>query len=462
MSRSISATTPSKPALKSKSLFPLASLALAISGAFHPAESAPDLPPELATLDAQFIALKTERVTGPFEAEVAKLNSGYLDRLKKLIAEEKAAGNLDGLLALDAEQEHVAFKQTVPETDDEKTPANLKATRQIYREAHAKLVATRAANLSALAGALDKRLAQMESELIKTDRIADAKTVREYREVLAAQTPATSEATPASVAGPTMPEPTPSSNLAMKDGVTNTLGMKFLPVKGTDVLFCIHEVRYKDYAAFAPGAEGIDNQWKDQSADGFTPTDRAEEHPVIRVCWVHAKKFCDWLSKKEGKRYRLPTDREWSIAAGVGDAEKWGPETTPATVSKNTRDYSWGDSWPPRKGAGNFGDESMKAKFPDRKEWLKGYDDTFPTTAPVMSFEPNEFGLYDMGGNVQEWCEDWLSDKQDRRVLRGSPWGAYERVDLLASTRFSHIPLARHFNRGFRIVLDLSAGQAAE
>jgi len=462
MSRSIQTTTPSKPAFKSNSLFALGSLALAISGALQPAESAPNLPPELAALDAQFIALQAERVSGPFEAEVAKLNSGYLERLKKLIAEEKAAGNLDGLLALDAEQEHVAFKQTVPETDDEKTPANLKATRQIYREAHAKLVATRAANLSILAEALDKRLAQMESELIKTDRIADAKTVRDYREALAAQTPASGAATPSSAAGPAMPEATPASTLAMKDGVTNSLGMKFLPVKGTNVLFCIHEVRYKDYAAFAPEAKGIDEQWKNQSALDYLPTERAEDHPVIYVCWSHAEKFCNWLSEKEGKRYRLPTDREWSIAAGVGRDEKWGPDTTPATVSKNTRDYSWGDSWPPRKGAGNFGDESMQAKFPDRIEWLKGYDDAFPTTAPVMSFEPNEFGLYDMGGNVQEWCEDWLSDKQDRRVLRGSSWVTFERSEFLASTRSSHIPLARHFNRGFRIVLDLSAGQAAE
>ena len=447
-------------AFNSKSALSIAFLALAISTTHHLVESAPDLPPELAALDAQYIALQAERVTGPFEAEVAKLNSGYLERLKTLIAEEKAAGNLDGLIALDAEQEHVAFQQTVPEGDDEKTPANLKATRQIYREAYAKLVAARAENLSALVGALDKRLALMESELIKSDRITDAKTVREYREVLAAQTPALA-ATPEGTAGPAMPEATPLSTLALKDGVTNSLGMKFVPVKGTDVLFCIHEVRYKDYAAFALEARGIDGQWKNQSALDYTPTDRAEDHPVFYVCWSHAKIFCDWLSEKEGKRYRLPTDREWSIAAGVGDAEKWGPDTTPATVSKNTRDYSWGDSWPPRKGAGNFGDESMKSKFPDRNEWLKGYDDGFPTTAPVMSFDPNEFGLYDMGGNVQEWCEDWLTDRQDRRVLRGSSWGSFQRGEFLASTLSSHIPLARHFNRGFRIVMDLSPGQAA-
>ena len=49
--------------------------------------------------------------------------------------------------------------------------------------------------------------------------------------------------------------------MALKDGVVNTLGMKFLPVKGTDVLFCIHEVRYKDYAAYAADVQGVDGAW---------------------------------------------------------------------------------------------------------------------------------------------------------------------------------------------------------
>ena len=64
---------------------------------------APPLPPELATLDAQFIKLQAERVTAPFEADVAKLNAGYLGGIGKKIAEEKAAGHLDGILALEAE-----------------------------------------------------------------------------------------------------------------------------------------------------------------------------------------------------------------------------------------------------------------------------------------------------------------------------------------------------------------------
>jgi len=144
------------------------------------------LPPELAALDAQFNALKAERVTAPFEADVATLNAGYLDRLKKMIAEEKAAGNLDNILALDTEQEHVVFQQTIPGSDDEKTLPSLKTMRRIYREAQAKLLATQAENLTALVEPLAKRLAQLESDLAKADRIADAKTVRAYREKVGA------------------------------------------------------------------------------------------------------------------------------------------------------------------------------------------------------------------------------------------------------------------------------------
>jgi len=81
------------------------------------------LPPELATLDATFIRLQSERVTAPFETEIAKLNAGYLGGIGKKIADEKAAGHLDGILALEAEQKLMTEKQPVPESDDDKTPS---------------------------------------------------------------------------------------------------------------------------------------------------------------------------------------------------------------------------------------------------------------------------------------------------------------------------------------------------
>jgi len=234
----------------------------------------------------------------------------------------------------------------------------------------------------------------------------------------------------------------------------NTLGMKFVPVPDSGVLFCIHEVRYKDYAAYAAEAQGVDDSWKDQTCDGYTLTERTEDHPVMKVSWEDAQKFCAWLSKKEGKIYRLPTDREWSYAVGIGQEEKWESDTTPATVTKNQTEFPWGNQWPPPEGGGNFSDDSRKAKAPrGDAQYLIGYDDGFPSTAPVMSFKPNKFGLFDMGGNVWEWCEDWYDKTQKDRVLRGGAWGNGVRGNLLLSYRAHYPPGHRHFNHGFRLVV---------
>lgn len=427
-------------------------------------ETAEKLPPELAALDTQFLALQAERVTDPYEAGVKSLIAGYLDRLKKLIAEEKAVGHLDGVVALNAEHEQVVSKSVVPETDDDATPENLRALRAIYREAHAKLVATRAQNLETLTGPLSNRLLQMEGDFTKADRVADALIVREYREALGEGSAGTSSRTEATgevaTADKSVRAPVkPATTLALRDGVVNSLGMKFLPVKGTDVLFCIHEVRYKDYAAYAAEAQTGGGLWKNQSIDGFTPTDRPEDHPVIRVSWDDAQKFCAWLSKKEGKVYRLPKDQEWSIAVGIGRDEKWTSDTTPASVSKDQEVFPWGKEWPPPKGAGNYKGVSSHAEAGgDDRPSLEGYGDTFPTTAPVMSFEPNTVGLYDMGGNVWEWIEDFYDNAKTDHVLRGGSWPDLERGLLLSSTRIRGVSGKQGGNYGFRIVLVPSEG----
>ncbi|MFO1439383.1 MAG: SUMF1/EgtB/PvdO family nonheme iron enzyme [Verrucomicrobiaceae bacterium] len=428
--------------------------------------SKPALPPELAALDAQFIALQKERVTAPFEADVAKLNTSYLGGIGKKIAEEKAAGHLDGILALEAEQKLITAKQPVPETDDEKTPASLKALRAIYREQLTKLAATRAANLQALIEPLDKRLAQMEADFTKADRLADAKTVRGYREVLgesrlARQSEGAAAAPDRALASTPTPAVSPAAALAFKDSFTNILGMKFLPVPGTKVLFCIHETRYSDYAAYAAEAADVATSWKNQTHDGHALTENKEEHPVVNVSWEDAQAFCAWLSKKEGKTYRLPTDEEWSIAVGLGRKEKRGKNITPAMLSgKETTEFPWDGDFPPKTKdhAGNYSDASRKAKAPrGDTQYLEDYDDGFPTTAPVMSFKPNKFGIYDLGGNVWEWCEDWFDNAKIERVLRGGSWGFYERGHLLSSNRIHGTPTARINHVGFRVVLVVSS-----
>jgi len=242
--------------------------------------------------------------------------------------------------------------------------------------------------------------------------------------------------------------------LALKDGITNTLGMKFLPVKGTDVLFCIHETRRQDYAAYAAEAPGVNGSWKNQQIDGIPCGDK-DDHPVVGVSHEDAQKFCEWLSKKEGKTYRLPTDEEWSIAVGLGRKEKHGKNITPEMLNqKEQTEFPWGGDYPPKTKdqAGNYADESWHEKFPTQP-WMEKYSDGFPTTAPVMSFQPNKLGLYDMGGNVWEWVEDWWNAPKVDRVLRGASFAYDDRGHLLASYRTHHAPGSRGHNRGFRVVM---------
>jgi formylglycine-generating enzyme required for sulfatase activity len=198
--------------------------------------------------------------------------------------------------------------------------------------------------------------------------------------------------------------------------------------------------------------------WKDQTIDGFNLVDRPEDHPVINVSWYDVQEFCAWLSKKEGKIYRLPTDQEWSIAVGIGHEEKWEPNTTPYTVFQNKTALPWGTEWPPPAGSGNYSDESRHAKASDANSpYLKGYDDGFPTTAPVMSFKPSSLGLYDLSGNVWEWCEDWHSDTKRPRVVRGGSRSDSEHDKLLLSCRLPAGPGRRENHVGFRCVIEIDS-----
>lgn len=410
------------------------------------------LPAELAALDSQFATLQAERAAVPYNAAFEKLNGSYLNSIANKLAEEKAAANLDGVLALQAEQKLLAANQPVPESDPADLPATLKTLRGIYREAHAKLAAAFVANLNALVAPLDKRLGLLEADFVKTDRIADAKVVREYREVLKKSCGDMTLAFPPGGLKPTLAV----RQADVRNGYTNSLGMKFVPVKGTEVLFCIHETRYKDFAAYAAAGANVAADWKNQMFDGFALGDRTEDHPVVNVSWLEAKRFCDWLGKKEGRTYRLPTDQEWSMAVGIGNEERWDDSTTPATVFKGQGTFPWGDEWPPPEGAGNYSDKSRHEKASrDNEGYLERYDDGFPTTAPVMSFKPNKLGLYDLGGNVLEWCESWYDDTQMYRVLRGGSWGRYDQGNLLSAFRRRMNPEARCEFDGFRVVMEL-------
>jgi serine/threonine protein kinase len=245
-------------------------------------------------------------------------------------------------------------------------------------------------------------------------------------------------------------------SLGMPEAVyINTLGMKFVPVPETNALFCAHETRWRDYAAFASANPGRDESWKNQTHEDFELKTRPPDHPVVYVSWEDATEFCAWLSAKEGRRFRLPTNKEWQLAATSG-----APETAKALQEgrdhPTPEEFPWGSVWPPPPGAGNFSDMSRRARLTHTINFIEGYDDGFPTTAPVMSFTPNAHGIYDLSGNVFEWCEDWWREVGWNKVMRGGTWRGYDRKALGSVFRPHHNPKSRYSHQGFRCVMDLS------
>lgn len=218
---------------------------------------------------------------------------------------------------------------------------------------------------------------------------------------------------------------------------TNSLGMPFVPIAGAPALFCIWPTRRQDYLTFA---RETNRPWP---AAAF-PQDA--NHPAVNVTWHDAGDFCLWLTAREqalrvigpNDKYRLPTDAEWSTAVGLG-AETG---STPAERDGGSQDkFPWGTQWPPPKNAGNY-DPSLQLE-------------NFSHTSPVGSFPANDQGLFDLGGNVWEWCQDLHSPKEKNRTLRGGCWCSALRKQLLSSARIFDSPGHRIGFIGFRCVLEV-------
>ena len=176
-----------------------------------------------------------------------------------------------------------------------------------------------------------------------------------------------------------------------------------------------------------------------------------DNRPVEQVSWHDAVEFCEKLSRQTGHAYRLPSEAEWEYAcrAGANTPFYFGPTITTDLANYRGKDFKFeGKTYPGNYGNGPYG------SF--REE-----------TTNVGSFSPNAFGLYDMHGNVWEWCVDhwhenyagaptdgtaWLSsDQSSYRLLRGGSW-----KDLPESCRSADrdrgYPDMQYYNIGFRVV----------
>ncbi|MEO8144995.1 MAG: formylglycine-generating enzyme family protein, partial [Betaproteobacteria bacterium] len=197
---------------------------------------------------------------------------------------------------------------------------------------------------------------------------------------------------------------------------------------------------YADPAAGIPGTQ-VPTTWR---SPGLA---QAESHPVLCVSWNDARAYAQWLSKKTGRRYRLPSEAEWEYAARAGSpaARFWGDDPTQACRYANVADQSRFQTW----------------GFGQKHECTDGHY----FTAPAGGYAANRFGLHDMIGNVWEWTEDcwngsyagapadgsaWTSGDCAQRVLRGGSWSTVPRF-ARSATRYRNNADHRDNLTGFRL-----------
>ena len=183
--------------------------------------------------------------------------------------------------------------------------------------------------------------------------------------------------------------------------------------------------------------------------DGYNGEPAAGDMPVINITWADAEAYCDWLSRVTGQRYGLPSEAQYEYA-------ERGATTTP---------YWWGSGSPTRRVENLAGAQD---RSPRGRHWdnaFPKYGDGYWGPAPVMSFLPNPYGLFDIDGNVSEWTEDcwhdnyvrapddgsaWVNPGCQNRVVRGASWASTPE-QALSAWRIDTPGTAASARIGFRV-----------
>ncbi|MGE4072168.1 MAG: SUMF1/EgtB/PvdO family nonheme iron enzyme [Lysobacterales bacterium] len=178
-----------------------------------------------------------------------------------------------------------------------------------------------------------------------------------------------------------------------------------------------------------------------------------DNDPVVHVSWNDARAYAEWLKAQTGKTYRLPTEAEFEYVLRAGTRTA----------------FPWGDGDPPRVLANVAGAGELSKEGRRWNQGFAGYDDKYWGVAPVRTFEPNAFRLYDLAGNVSEWVEDcwhdnylrapdqpvaWVNPGCELRVIRGGSWGS-SRDQVRSAWRGSALAESSGARVGFRVVREL-------
>lgn len=158
-------------------------------------------------------------------------------------------------------------------------------------------------------------------------------------------------------------------------------------------------------------------------------------HPVVCVSWNDSMAYIKWINQKTKENYRLPTEAEWEYVAKAGTSTKW----------------SFGNNKKELKKYANIADKLTN--YPWKEKWSDGYK----YTAPVGSYKKNKWGVYDMYGNVWEWCQDNYRKNyrkkplNSKKVFRGASFINFPKSTRSAN-RFADAPSSRYNVIGFRLV----------
>lgn len=219
-----------------------------------------------------------------------------------------------------------------------------------------------------------------------------------------------------------------------------TMTTNFVPIKSDKFDFYIskYQITMREYLTFANETHSHYPEWMEKenkynietgSDDLYEEANFEDDAPIIGISWEDAKAYCAWLSLKDAKNYRLPTEIEWEYACRANTI-------TPYSCQEDeVNEHAW------------------------------YFDNALGEAHVVASKKPNPWGLYDMHGNVWEWCEDvwqetyymgvdesYANNSEKRRVLRGGSWFDMKE-NATCSARHKYDLDFRYVDVGFRLLL---------